>query len=1003
MKKLLNEIKKILIVFLLLFHSLTPMSAYSLETTSSSLPRSSEESPVRDTSETKNEVGRGKLEVEVKEAVNVSFPLKEPLQHFTLVLPKGLKLDSEKMDPMYSLSTTSEGKYNILSTKSISTLTVPISAEEIGKYTAELYSDDHLVGVTDITVNDTDSSTVEGNVVPSDENSSSSSERTTAKEEDQQTDQSQQESPQDSESEVKSEKKQELKSSADSTTDDTSTEKDEVKNVSNWQELIATISDAKVKKINVIADFEIPDNPKEGIEDFVGGGTGASNPNGGTTYIYLNSSNISRTLVIEGNGHQIDFRAVSLCFRNRTVNSESDWNITLSNLQIYHGNYYGPVTYNDLSSTNQANSIINYQNVTNIGNQLIHAPRAQVILSGNTSSNEVPEYTSKFRTQRINATNQTNIEVSKLTIADNANVHLSTIAAGNIDLGGALAGDLKIGKNASLSAIANGAGGEADGTNLLIRSGKVVIDDSAKVSLVPQKDYSAISLRSTGADLIIGKKSSIKIASKGNTSTGNNRTTNLVWIAGGSKLRVGEGGQLKIDATQQQTSSSNIVQVEGDAQFIVEKDGELDIRSDSQSSSQSLLNFTSGKSTFIFADAQRINLQKTADTPDAMDGLIRIAGSTGTMQVDVQKVSLWKKGNLKPLPDFSWEPIFGLTVRYSGVDSSITSVSSIDDKILASFKEHFTTKNVQRVLFEKIPDVDVTIDSLSNNEHLDNFHVITGKASPNSLIRFKGDPAIPEGTIPSPNTQDKTPYHAKTNEAGEYRYELPKGKFFSKGSIVEAYAFLNGKSNTAQTKIISAIPPKDPLDPSNEVDPINRPELPEKQLLLSIDFISQFDFGKQKISAQDEIYFANPQKIKTESDGTGEENRPNYVQISDRRTENNIGWELSVEQLTQFHSEDDSELSGAQISFQNQRVISDSENDSSPSIPDKEKIDLVPGNKQILLDAKDCGNGTWIYRLGDKDTAAKSVSLFVPKSANPLAKQYKTSLFWELSSTPPNN
>jgi hypothetical protein len=248
MKKLLNEIKKILIVFLLLFHSLTPMSAYSLETTSSSLSRSSEESSLGNSSETKNEIERRKLDIEVNKAENVSFVLKEPLQHFTLVLPKGLKLDSEKMDPMYSLSTTSEGKYNILSTKSISTLTVPISAEEIGKYTAELYSDNHLVGVTDITVNDTDSSTVEGNVVPSDENSSSSSEGTTAKEEDQQTDQSQQESPQDSESEVKSEKKQELKSSADSTTDDTSTEKDEVKNVSNWQELIAAISDAKVKK-----------------------------------------------------------------------------------------------------------------------------------------------------------------------------------------------------------------------------------------------------------------------------------------------------------------------------------------------------------------------------------------------------------------------------------------------------------------------------------------------------------------------------------------------------------------------------------------------------------------------------------------------------------------------------------------------------------------------------------------------------------------------------------
>ncbi|WP_186809232.1 hypothetical protein, partial [Enterococcus mundtii] len=40
-------------------------------------------------------------------------------------------------------------------------------------------------------------------------------------------------------------------------------------------------------------------------------------------------------------------------------------------------------------------------------------------------------------------------------------------------------------------------------------------------------------------------------------------------------------------------------------------------------------------------------------------------------------------------------------------------VSSISQETATSFKQYFTTQNVQRILFEKIPDVEVTVDPLT--------------------------------------------------------------------------------------------------------------------------------------------------------------------------------------------------------------------------------------------------------------------------------------------------
>lgn len=201
-----------------------------------------------------------------------------------------------------------------------------------------------------------------------------------------------------------------------------------------------------------------------------------------------------------------------------------------------------------------------------------------------------------------------------------------------------------------------------------------------------------------------------------------------------------------------------------------------------------------------------------------------------------------------------------------------------------------------------------------------------------------------------------------------------------------------------------SMPPVDPLDPEIEVNPENKPELPENQGLLSIDFISSFNFGSQPISVHDQTYYAQPQRLLDEDGTVNEmEERPNYVQISDRRsaTERN-GWQLSVTQTKQFEGLKNQQLTGASITFSNQQLVT-AQGGDTPSLQTANPLTLVPGNKRALIRAEDTeGTGTWIYRFGDEHTARESVTLNVPKGSNPEATSYSTTLIWELNAIPDN-
>ncbi|MEB6146447.1 WxL domain-containing protein [Enterococcus casseliflavus] len=200
------------------------------------------------------------------------------------------------------------------------------------------------------------------------------------------------------------------------------------------------------------------------------------------------------------------------------------------------------------------------------------------------------------------------------------------------------------------------------------------------------------------------------------------------------------------------------------------------------------------------------------------------------------------------------------------------------------------------------------------------------------------------------------------------------------------------------------VSPVDPMNPEIEVDPENQPKLPEDQGLLSIDFISSFTFGSQAISAQTKRYYAQPQRL-LNLDGTlnDAEERPNYIQVSDRRPDNERkGWTLAVTQNSQFTDRQDNQLRGARLLLNNQQFASVQEN-GEPMLQNQDGVVLIPEQKMPLVTARNGqGAGTWIYRFGDGESAGESVALEVPPTADPRTTTYQTTLTWELSAVPDN-
>ncbi|MHC5252785.1 WxL domain-containing protein [Listeria kieliensis] len=192
--------------------------------------------------------------------------------------------------------------------------------------------------------------------------------------------------------------------------------------------------------------------------------------------------------------------------------------------------------------------------------------------------------------------------------------------------------------------------------------------------------------------------------------------------------------------------------------------------------------------------------------------------------------------------------------------------------------------------------------------------------------------------------------------------------------------------------------PKDP-DTDKPVEPTDPEITPPTSGPLSIDYVSTIHFGTQKISGNDEVYYASLDKLKDTETGDINE-KPNFVQITDNRG-SNAGWKLTVVQDAQFKN-GSSELTGAKLKLINPTLKSSKKTDANT--PTASEIVLNPDgttSADAIVAQANQGMGTWFDTFGkDVTEAAKSISLSVPGDTAKIEGKYSTTLTWTLADTP---
>ncbi|WP_033601071.1 WxL domain-containing protein [Enterococcus faecalis] len=203
----------------------------------------------------------------------------------------------------------------------------------------------------------------------------------------------------------------------------------------------------------------------------------------------------------------------------------------------------------------------------------------------------------------------------------------------------------------------------------------------------------------------------------------------------------------------------------------------------------------------------------------------------------------------------------------------------------------------------------------------------------------------------------------------------------------------------------------DPEKPTIPTDPTN-PEGPNPgtQGPLAIDYASSLDFGKNRISNKDQVYFARAQAYEGDQEDTS-----NFVQVSDNRGTNS-GWSLTVKQDGQLSATTNTQnksLTGAQITFFNPNVSSNAQNVVKPVA--SERVVIIPDEEVVVTKAaKGTGAGTWATYWGSVESVeeqtengelqnvnvTKAIQLSVPGSTPKDAVKYQTKLIWSLTDVP---
>lgn len=221
----------------------------------------------------------------------------------------------------------------------------------------------------------------------------------------------------------------------------------------------------------------------------------------------------------------------------------------------------------------------------------------------------------------------------------------------------------------------------------------------------------------------------------------------------------------------------------------------------------------------------------------------------------------------------------------------------------------------------------------------------------------------------------------------------------------------NTESTLKITADESAVEPLDPINVTRPVKPIDGAT--GATGTLTIDYVPSIDFQNGTTSTSDESYYANATPVMLEGDSRYVD-RPNYVQITDKRT-GQKGWSLALQQQGQFVTKESStgandgkELTNASLHFSNTSAVGNMTSNAVTPTTVNQEFSLDPnGTPQTIVKANSgTGGGTWITQFGimdysdEMDTMYESIRLDIPGTTVKEDAEYTTSLLWTLNDTP---
>ncbi len=508
-------------------------------------------------------------------------------------------------------------------------------------------------------------------------------------------------------------------------------------------------------------------------------------------------------LIIEGNNHTIDFRGLTAKFY---FSLDNPMHLTFRNAKVLGENYYGFVQL--AGPKNTSAGIIRYENINYTGAQITASYEADIEFAGIINAKTVTEYTSidekKSTIKTRSGYIQQNIEATNVRFLEDTQYTGETLNAAVFALGNG--GKVDVGKKAVVNVKAGGTGGE-NRHAAIVTEGNFIVRDGAKVNIETEETSNKGGIRVTGNSGKIDIKGNAEL----NINTKGKLGYNAIYISDNASLNVADDAKLTVVSENTNSSTEAIIYAGSNSSFVVGEKSTFDVYSDG--TGWKYLIDIGSSSKFQFANAKKVNL--TLDNSDQRSRLIHM--KDGLLDVDVQRVKAWNdfvsqedENNPATKPNYDWNPMYGMKVKYSKGDVVEALGNSLTDEVQNDFRTNFRTQNFRRVQFEYIPDVAVSIDSLTDKKDKENSHIITGVTNPGAWVRLSGDPALPKGDVSSPDVNDKENYHAQADATGKYTVKLPKGKYLTAGNTVQAYAYLNGKFAKAITIVKDETAPDKP-------------------------------------------------------------------------------------------------------------------------------------------------------------------------------------------------